>query len=52
MFDMRKDKALDVLTHSTAATQLGKLSPQPVVHVRQMFGSASDARKAGHTYAA
>lgn len=47
VFDLRKDKGDDLMMHAIVLTQLKELDPAPVVNVRAVFGSATDARKAG-----
>lgn len=47
IFDLRKDKREDPLKHEIVVAQIKILNPTPVANVRAMYGSASDARKAG-----
>jgi hypothetical protein len=47
VFDMRKDKSGDFQKDPIVVDQFNKLSPKPTLNVRELFGSSSDARKAG-----
>jgi hypothetical protein len=47
IFDLRKDKVEDVLSHDVVDEQVKAVDPAPVINIRPLFGSASDARKAG-----
>jgi hypothetical protein len=47
VFDMRKDKSGDLQKDPIVVEQFNKLDPKPTLNVRELFGSSSDARKAG-----
>jgi hypothetical protein len=47
IFDLRRDKKEEIMKHEIVVSQLGMLDPKPIANMRQMFGSAGDARKAG-----
>jgi hypothetical protein len=47
IYDLRKDKSDDVLSHTLVVQELSALSPKPECRVWPLYGSASDARNAG-----
>lgn len=47
IYDLRKDKAEDILSHSVVVDELKKWTPKPECRVWPLYGSASDARIAG-----
>lgn len=48
IYDLRKDKAEDVLAHAAVVRELKNCSLKPKCRVWPLFGSASDARLAGY----
>lgn len=48
VFDMRRDKALDPRKHAAVKTALAACDPEPPVRLTPIYGSAKDARNAGH----
>jgi hypothetical protein len=48
VFDLRKNKQVDILNHYTVTTELAKHSPRPSYRTWPLFGSAKDARIAGY----
>ena len=49
VFDLRKDKAADVLKTEEVREELAKCNPQPPCHVWPLYGSAAEARCAGYS---
>jgi hypothetical protein len=47
VFDLRKDKAANILDHALVVTELDQCALKPRSHIWPLFGSASDARLAG-----
>lgn len=47
VFDLRQDKTNDVLKHQAVLDALARCSPNPYCRIWPLFGSASDARRAG-----
>ena len=49
IYDLRKDKAADLIARQEVSMAGTKFNPPPEIHVWKMFGSAQDARNAGYT---
>ncbi len=49
VFDLRKDKAKDLLKEKDVCDEFSKCQPQPLCHVWPLYGSSSEARIAGYT---
>lgn len=49
IYDLRKDKSASILLETAVRRAMKKCSPIPTLHVRALYGSASDARVAGFT---
>ena len=47
IYDLRKDKAEDILSHTVVVEELSRCSLKPECRVWPLYGSASDARIAG-----
>jgi hypothetical protein len=47
VFDLRKDKSTNLMMCSEIASLLTALNPIPICSIRSVYGSASDARRAG-----
>ena len=49
VFDLRRDKSDDLKSRETVSQALATYSPPPRVHIWPVYGTAEDARKAGHS---
>lgn len=49
IYDLRQDKSANLTAHEEVSAALKKYSPPPRVDVWPLYGSADDARNAGHT---
>lgn len=49
VYDLRRDKTNNLTNRAEVSSAIRKFTPCPEIHVWPVFGSSSDARKAGHT---
>ena len=49
IYDLRKNKAVDLIARQEVSREGAQFNPPPKIHVWKMFGSAQDARNARYT---
>ena len=49
VFDLRKDKKVNLMNEHIVADVLAKFAPPPSYCLRPLFGSSEDARSAGYS---
>ena len=49
IYDLRRDKGQNLMMHDKVVAAMAQYAPAPPTHVWPVFGSSSDARKAGFT---
>ncbi len=49
IYDLRREKALQVLEHLDVLSVIHEATPKPEIHLWEVFGSSEDARNAGYS---